>query len=563
MKKTLKQLIKYAILLLIGIVLGKWFFSSTEQTQSTEHHEHSHLSEEVWTCSMHPEIREDQPGDCPLCGMELTLLDEDDSTLDPKAIKMSETAMQLAKVATAFPQSFSGEDKGFSLDGNLAFNEQNKKRITADFHGRIDAFYIDYEGQEVKKGQVIAELYSPEIESLQRELLIANAKKTENLRLFEASVRKLRNWNISQADIDQILASQTIQQRIKIRSPFQGIVTNLSVRNGNHIERGDLLFEVNDHSQLWAEFQVYEKDVANVRLGDAIRFTTRSFPNKEWDAKVIFVSPVLDERKRTFTVRADVENKNLALKPSFLVRGEVRQTAKENTGLWIPKSAVLWTGKRSVVYEQVSSEGQFGFLMREIETGITKGDYIEVVSGIDKTTEIAVSGVFSIDASAQISAKPSMMNKREKKSSTVDIEWEKVTIEAEAFELIVKNYLQLKEALAEDKEEASLQHAEAFRQLVTDLNMADATAKSGLLQLTKDVAKSKNIDMARMHFQFLSDAIVALAKQQNPLEETLYLQFCPMADNDNGAFWLSTEPTIKNPYFGSMMLRCGSVEGEL
>lgn len=568
MNTTLKNFSTYAILLVIGIVLGKWFFSfsektqTTEQVKTTEHHNHDVL-EEVWTCSMHPEIREDQPGNCPICGMDLTLLDKDDSTLDPNAIKMSETAMKLATVATAFPQVFSAANEGLRLDGNLAFNEKLKKRLTADFHGRIDAFYVDYEGQEVQKGQIIAEVYSPEIEALQRELLIANKQKEDSPRLFEASVRKLRNWNINQADIEQILASGTIQKHMKIRSPFQGIVTNLNVRKGNHIERGDLLFEVNDLSRLWATFQVYEKDVAKIRLADSVLFTTRAFPAKKWYAKVSFVSPTLDEKKRTFVVRADVENKNLELKPSLLVSGEVRQATEENKGLWIPKSAVLWTGKRSVVYEQVRSEGQFGFLMREIETGATKGDYIEVIGGIDETTEIAISGVFSIDASAQIAAKPSMMNKRDKKTSSVVVRWDEVKIEAVVFEMIIENYLQLKEALAEDKEEASLQKASTFQKMIADAAMANESSKDGLIQLTTDVAKSKNIAMARIHFQFLSDAIIALAKQNNLLEETLYLQFCPMADNNNGAFWLSTNSTIKNPYFGSMMLRCGSVEGEL
>lgn len=562
MKSTYKQILTYILLLVVGIFIGKWFFSSSEAHEVTSHEHHDHSAEEVWTCSMHPEIREDKPGDCPLCGMALTLLDEAASSLDPKAIKMSEVAMQMAKVQTGFPVASPEHTSYLQLDGKLRYNEENKQKLTADFHGRIDAFYIDYEGQEVKRGQVVARLYSPEIEALQRELLMAYAQQEEQPRLFEASLKKLRNWNISQADIDEILTQQKVQSSIQIRSPFDGVVSNLNVRRGNHIERGDLLFEVNNNAFLWAEFQVYEKDAAKVQLGDSIYFTTRAFPGKKWKSKVNFISPILQENKRSFLVRTDVDNSDLQLKPALLVRGEIQSDTRDNQGLWVPKSAVLWTGKRSVVYEQISSNEEIGFLMKEVTTGGTKGDFIEVLEGISSTTEIAINGVFSIDAAAQIAAKPSMMNKREKKTLSERAQWEEASIDPDVFKLILENYLLLKEALAEDDEKGALEQALSFKAVINQLAITDVDFKVGLAQLVNDIATSKNIDMARIHFQFLSDALIPLAKQDNPLDEKLYLQFCPMADNDNGAFWLSTEAQIKNPYYGSMMLRCGSVEGE-
>ncbi len=563
MKSKQKQLLTYIALVVMGILIGKWFFASTETNEDTSHEHHTHSTTEVWTCSMHPEIREDRPGDCPICGMDLTLLDESASSLDPKAIKMSEVAMQLAKVHTGFPIASPENTAHLALDGKLRFNEENKQKLTADFHGRIDAFYIDYEGQYIKNGQVIAKLYSPELEALQRELLMAFSLKEEQPKLFEAALKKLRNWNISQADIDEILTQQKVQSSIQIRSPFEGIVSNLNVRKGNHVERGDLLFEVNNHAYLWADFQVYEKDAAKVSLGDSIYFTTRAFPNKQWKAAVSFISPIVEENKRSFLVRTEVNNSDLTLKPSFLVQGKLQSNTQQNEGVWVPKSAVLWTGKRSVVYEQIANENEIGFLMREVSLGATSGDYVEVVEGLTTTTQIAMNGVFSIDAAAQIAAKPSMMNKRETKASSLGVQWSEVSLAPDIFASIITNYLALKEALAEDDEKRALQQAQLLNQTIQELSISANEAKSGLVKLTGDVAKSKNITMARIHFQFLSDAIIALAQQNNPLDDKLYLQFCPMADNDKGAFWLSTEAEIKNPYYGSMMLRCGSVEGEL
>jgi len=566
MKKYSKTIGIYAVILILGILLGKWFFTSTTSANDTENnaHQHSHEgAEEVWTCSMHPEIREDQPGDCPICGMDLVQLDSDESGLDPKAIKMSEQARQLAKVATAFPSDSPDESSSLTLDGKLMFNQTYNQKLTAEFHGRIDVLNIDYEGQEVTKGQVIAELYSPELESLQRELLIAAKQKDENSRLFEASVRKLKNWNINETEINQIINTGEVQGRTKIRSQYNGIVSNLNVRQGNHIERGDVLFEVNDITHLWAEFEAYEKDAGNIRKGDLVRISTRALPNTTWESKIVFVSPILNNQRRSFQVRAEINNTDLKLKPSFIVQGEIQQKATEDSGLWLPKSAVLWTGKRSVVYQEIEENGQVGFIMHEVETGSTSGEYILITKGIESDQTYAVNGVFSIDAAAQISAKPSMMNRRGQKSKSQQIAWEEVQLENENLQAIIQLYLELKEALADDEEEKSIQIAEEFYQQVEKMNFSNLEVKQNFKQLIKDVEKSKNIEVARQHFQYLSDVLITLAKQENPLDETLYIQFCPMVDNDQGAFWLSTEKEIKNPYFGSMMLKCGSLEQEL
>jgi Cu(I)/Ag(I) efflux system membrane fusion protein len=567
MKKTSKNILIYAGVLILGVLLGKWFFTSStsEKSDNQETHEHQmqEEGEEVWTCSMHPQVREDQSGSCPICGMDLVKLDETDSGLDPKAIKMSERAMQLAKVATAFPSTTPQGDAALSLDGKLMFNQEMKHKLTAEFHGRIEVLNVDYEGQKINKGQVIAKVYSPELESLQRELLIAEKQKSENMRLYEASIRKLKNWNINQKEIDNIISTGEVQGTTNIRSPFSGIISNLSVREGSHVERGDLLFEVNDISQLWAEFEAYEKDAGKLQIGDVVSFNSLSYPSKIWESKIVFISPVLDNQRRSFQVRAEVDNSDLLLKPSSTIQGKIQQETTESTALWLPKSAVLWTGKRSVVYQQLEQNGEIGFLMKEVEIGKNSGDFVEILSGVSMEDEIAVNGVFSIDASAQISAKPSMMNRSNQTDSQVDVNWEEVQLETNTFKKVMQKYLSLKEAMAEDKEEEVFEIASDFQQQLGSLNFENSKAKKGLQQLVKDVSTSKNMELSRMHFQYLSNVMIALSQQENPLDETLYVQFCPMANNDEGAFWLSTETQIKNPYFGSKMLRCGSVTREI
>ncbi|MGM0634624.1 MAG: efflux RND transporter periplasmic adaptor subunit [Bacteroidota bacterium] len=559
-----KSLIIYIALIGIGIVLGRLFFASSPKDDTKHQSEsHQHAENEVWTCSMHPQIREDEAGKCPICGMDLVPLSEEESSLDIDAIKMSKTAMKLAQVETQHPSS-SQSGETLMLDGQLMMNENAKHKMTAHFHSRLDRFFINYEGQQIQKGQVIAEVYSPELESVQRELLMAATSKDENPKLFEAAKQKLRNWKISEADIDEVIADKKIKKTFKIRSHYNGVVQNLNVREGDHIERGDILFEVVDLSSLWAIFDVYEKDVAKVSLGDSIRVSAKAFAGEKFPAKIVFISPTLDSKKRSFQIRAVVDNSNYKLKPALLISGKLQQENQQNESLWLPKSAVLWTGKKSVVYVQQKSEDMIGFKMIRVTTGKKSGDKIEIIEGLNEGDEVAVQGVFSIDAAAQISDKPSMMNlKQGAESDFEDLNWEELKFSENEHTQLLTNYLAVKNALVQDDLDSTKLAAEKLTASIKQISINKSEHQEALLSWSESISTAKDIELARERFQFLSDAIIGITKNNNPTEEILYLQFCPMADDNNGAFWLSKEKEIRNPYFGSMMLKCGSVEEEI
>ncbi|MFO7702807.1 MAG: DUF3347 domain-containing protein, partial [Psychroflexus maritimus] len=301
--------------------------------------------------------------------------------------------------------------------------------------------------------------------------------------------------------------------------------------------------------------------------------------------KVTFVFPVLDGNSRSAKAGVVINNPNRNLKPGVFITAELTNTKSESTenkALIVPKSAVLWTGKRSVVYQQLENENGVYFKMKEVKTGGTSSGFVEILSGLEAGDEVVTQGAFSIDSEAQLSDKPSMMNpdgeetssshqhkhgemnaSTETENNLDEIAWDEIQLNHKDLKEILQFYLQLKEALANDDQSEAISIAQNFQRELKSMPIEEVQAKKAIQNLVNEVSNSKKMEDARQYFQYLSDVLIALAEQENPLNETLYVQFCPMADNDQGAFWLSTEEEIKNPYYGSMMLKCGSVEQEL
>ncbi|GGE38447.1 efflux RND transporter periplasmic adaptor subunit [Psychroflexus planctonicus] len=571
MKNNLKTYIIAGLILVLGVFLGAILFSSEDKTEAHDHSQEQ-AEETVWTCSMHPQIRQDEPGDCPICGMDLIPASKMEDDVDVDAIRMSKTARKLAQVET---MTVGNEDQKSSMNfsGRLEVNQDNTSSISANFKARIERLYINEEGEQVNRGQVIAELYAPEIQVLKDELELAT--RQENDVLLKSITRKIKNYELSVSDIQSLENA-----RLKLRSPKNGVISSLNVKQGDNVKADQNLMRIADLSSLWAIVDVYESDLNRIKNGDELKII---IPNQEnVTGKVTFVSPVLNANSRSAKARVVINNPNRNLKPGVFIMAELTNTKSESTenkALMVPKSAVLWTGKRSVVYQQLENENGVYFKMKQVETGSSSLDYVEILSGLEAGDEVVTRGAFSIDSEAQLSDKPSMMNPKgdetssshqhnhgemnastESENNLDEIAWEEIQLKNNDLKEILQFYLQLKEALANDDQSEAISIAADFQQKLKSLSIENQEVKKALQNLVKKVANSKNMKVARQHFQYLSDAFIAMVEQENPLNETLYVQFCPMADNDQGAFWLSTEEEIKNPYFGSMMLKCGNVD---
>lgn len=573
MKTNIKTYIIAGLVLVLGIFIGATLFSSESKT---EEHDHAQVEDKTseWTCSMHPQIRQDEPGDCPICGMDLIPASKMEDSMDPDAIKMSKTARQLAQVETQKVAGKRGESS-LRFSGKLAINKDITSAISANFKARIERLYVNEKGEEVQKGQVIAELYAPEIQVLKDEWKLAMQQQNENLK--NSIRKKIENFQLRLSDIEAV-----DNGKIQLRAPKSGIITNVNVQQGDQVKADQNLMNTADLSSLWAEVDVYESDLHQLQVGDELNIT---IPNQETiTGKVVFISPVLDANTRSAKARVVIQNTKRNLKPGVFITAELKNpstTSSANTPLMIPKSAVLWTGKRSVVYQQLTKEDEVYFKMKEVETGTSSAGYIEILSGLEIGDEIVTHGAFSIDSEAQLANKPSMMNPdggstssahhhgdmrtadENSSSASTEIAWEQLELENQDIKELLQFYLPLKEALANDEEHEAFSIAEAFQQKLKAMNIKNDEVKKALQSLVKKINQAKNIEEVRTHFLQLSEAFIALAEQENPFNETLYVQFCPMANNDQGAFWLSTEEEIKNPYYGSMMLKCGNVDREI
>lgn len=398
------------LLIVLGIFLGWLIFHTPDSAKKHTATSVTETKKTIWTCAMHPQIRMDHPGKCPICGMDLIPLEQDNTPVDSTAIAMTEEAVKLAEVQTSIV-SKQNPIKQIRLYGKIEADERLIQSQPAHVPGRIEKLLVNFIGQEVRKGQIIAQIYSPELITAQKELLEAVKMKDLQPQILEAAREKLRLWKLSEQQIEQIEKSETIKTIFEVNATVSGVVISKRVNVGDYVNVGSPLFEIADLNHVWAMFDAYESDLPWIKIGDKISFTLQSLPGKEFMGVITFIDPVINPQTRVARVRVELSNPNNLLKPEMFATGIVEARMPGAAGkLVIPQSAVLWTGKRSIVYVKDPEKSEPTFHMREIVLGPSLGDSYIVESGLFEGEEIVTNGTFSVDAAAQLAGKPSMMN---------------------------------------------------------------------------------------------------------------------------------------------------------
>lgn len=563
--------------LLAGLLLGWLIFNNSSNDEAETDDKHSESENQIWTCSMHPQIRQPEPGDCPICGMDLIPLEEN-SNENPLVFSMSEEAVKIANIQTTKIGETGNSENGIALSGKIKPDETASSSVVTHVSGRIEKLYVSYTGQSVAKGQKVAEIYSPQLISAQKELIEANKVKSSNPNLYNAAYNKLKNWKLNDNQIESILKSESIIETFSIYAQFSGVIKTKKVSVGDYLKEGEVLFDLQSLSKVWAVFDVYETDIANVKVGDPLEFTTTSYPDEKFTAKVNFIDPLINPSTRTISVRANIQNSNSKLKPDMFINGWIKDSPNQNTTLLVPKSAVLWTGKRSVVYLKLPNQTVPSFEYSNIEIGDAVGDSYQVISGLKSGDEVVTNGAFVIDASAQLNNQSSMMNQNlvmpNKNSTSSKIpDYVDQTDEKFKFQLngLLSTYYNLKDAFVNDK--ADLATSEA-RNLLISLGKVNMSLLKGdahkywMMQQEKIQAKSKKlvntnkIEDQRILFNDISNALKNSLKAFGTVSLS-YEQFCPMANDKKGAYWLSPYKAIRNPYFGSSMMKCGETKDSI
>ena len=585
MKTKNKNILIIAGTLVLGILLGWAFFGGATEADAVHDHASEEAAETVWTCSMHPQIRANEPGKCPICGMDLIPLENSAVGGNPDAIQMTDYAIKLANIQTEEVGATTA-DRELRLNGKVAVDERNLYTQSTHIPGRIEQLLVNFTGEEVRRGQALAVVYSPQLVTAQEELLQAYAIRNSQPELFEAAKQKLRNWRIGENQINRILENGKASDKFTVTADVSGVVTEKLVELGDYVERGMPLYEVADLSKIWILFDLYERTMGMVEVGDTIAFTVASIPGQTFEGTVNFIDPLIDRQTRVATARVAIDNNAGKLKPEMFVSGVVTNPAEENTSkLTVPKSAVLWTGKRSVVYVKEGPADNPAFVMREVVLGTSLGNSYVLQEGLSAGEEIVVNGTFTVDAAAQLAGKRSMMNPGDEKGQ-MEIKSEQEDVKVylqnsgydfrnqvsatfqDELDILVNTYLDLKNALVAGNESRSKSlGVNLFEQVAAvkpGLLSGEARAfweekQKFLLKHAKLNLKAETLEAQRENFIYLSQALIKTVAAFGLKDRDVYVDYCPMANSDKGAYWISEQAEIKNPYYGQSMLGCGEI----
>lgn len=574
----------FAIAIVLAFFLGGWLFSS-EAPPANGAAVHAHGADTIWTCSMHPQIRRNEAGQCPICGMELIPVknEGDESETRPERVSLSESAKIRARIRTAAVRRLSTGSIERRLLGRVDYDETTLRTVTAWTGGRIDRLLVRVTGQKVRRGQTIARLYSPEIYSAHQDLIQARqqldrlASATPGAReagtaALQASRGRLRLLGVPPNEVESMERGEQPSNNVSIRTPFGGTVIERMATEGNYVTTGAALYRVADLSRLWVQLDAYESDLPLLRIGQQVSLNVEALPSETFQGRVTFVDPVLNRRTRTARVRIEVSNRNQHLRPGMFAEATVHGSAEETAGhqpLVIPDTSPLFTGRRSVVYVEVPNMQRPTYDARVVRLGTKMGDVYPVIGGLTEGERVVIHGAFTLDADLQIRGGTAMMTVPD---DTDDGPYDQIVQTPDEFRgplaTLLEHYLALHAALAADKLEDAKVAGTALKTAAAAIAPPSGSAfHDAWMPVARNIGAraehmnhAATLDDVRTSFRDLSQQIATILRVfGNPTQDTLRLAFCPMALSGEGAEWVQGSEHVENPYFGATMHSCGEV----
>jgi membrane fusion protein, copper/silver efflux system len=371
---------------------------------------------DYWTCSMHPFVKQNGPGKCPVCGMDLIPVkkgttasgQETGSTSDEGAtFTIAPERQQLigVRLTEVQPQIV---ERTIRAVGTVAVDETKIVHVQQRFSGWIEQVYANETWQVVKRGQPLFSVYSPELLATQQEYLLArrgmkNMAESPFLKvsgmesLAAAARRRLALFGISETEIKELEETGKAQRALTIYSPATGNITEKNAFPNMQVTPETKIYTISDHRNIWVWVDVYENDIAQIKTGMAAKLSVAAYPGKPFWGKVTFIAPQLNPQTRTLRVRLEYFNPDLVLKPEMY--GDVEMLARLGTRLMIPESAVIRTGKRNIAFVSL---GEGRFAVRDVELGMKFDGKYEVLSGVTAGEQIVTAANFLVDAESKL-----------------------------------------------------------------------------------------------------------------------------------------------------------------
>jgi len=366
-----------------------------------DHPGHAEIA--YYTCSMHPSVRSETPGNCPICGMTLVPVSREEVESGTITIdaQRRQTIGVTTQVVTRRPLV-----RTIRAVGRVAYDQTRLTDVSLKLRGWVGEVFADQPGMRVRRGDPLFTLYSPELFAAQEELLAAvasqhaardSAAPDRADYLVDAARRRLRLWDISEAAVERVVRGAKALEYVPILAPASGYVIRKEVLPGAAVEPGMLLYRIADLDRVWLEADIYESDLGLVRIGDPVRITTPYAPNTTLEGHVSFLYPYLDDAPRTGRVRIDLDNQDAALRPDMYADVVIEKSLGER--LAVPEDAVLFAGERSYVFVDL---GEGRLKPQGVEVGVRAGDWIEIVAGVNTGDTVVTSGNFLVAAESRL-----------------------------------------------------------------------------------------------------------------------------------------------------------------
>jgi RND family efflux transporter MFP subunit len=361
---------------------------------------------QLYTCGMHPQVIQDHPGNCPICGMKLTPIHKDagagaEAAANSSAIRVDPVTMQNMNLRTT--EIVRGPlRKTIRTVGTIDYNETAMADVTTKFKGWIEKLNADATGQLVHRGEPLFEVYSPELYSAQVEYLMASGSGTNDsgsALLRETAVNKLKFYDVSDAQIAELEKTHQPRKTLPFLAPMDGFVMEKMAVQGQMVDAGMKLYRLADLGIVWIYAQIYEQDLSYIQLGQEAVVKIASLPDREFRGRVTFIYPNLDEKTRTAKVRLEFENPGYFLKPGMFVSAQISAELSDSA-LLVPDSAVLRSGQKNTVFLALDG-GKFD--ARTVVLGPEGEDgMFQVLSGLNEGERVVSSGQFMLDSESQL-----------------------------------------------------------------------------------------------------------------------------------------------------------------
>jgi RND family efflux transporter MFP subunit len=580
---------------------------------------------ELWTCGMHPDYLQDRPGLCPICHMDLTPVRVDagggapaaapepgaprrivywwDPMMSPPYISeqpgKSPMGMDLVPVyedelsagSTVIIDPVVVQNMGVRLApvgvgalrrtiravGSIEEAQPGIRDINLRVSGWISRLYADTEGQRVEAGDPLFDLYSPELrvavseliaarQSLERAVSAEEPARRSARMLYDSAEQKLELFGLPRDQVDELARLEHAPETVTFRSPIAGEVVEKPVVEGAAVMAGDRALRIVDHSTLWLDARVFEKDLPFVAIGQKAEAAVDSRPGEVVEGEVVFIHPHVDAMTRTAAARLSLPNADMKLRPGMYATVRIAAQLADRAVL-VPREAVIDTGARQVAFV---AEGAGRFQPRQVVLGHAAEDgMVQVLEGLSPGESVVVSGQFLLDSESRLresirkflderrggTAEPPPPDHQHGAGTAP----QPPIPEADA---VLSEYLTLSAILGEPQVTDAPVDAGALVAAAHALHGAVAGSEGEAIAVrlaaAAEALRGQALDRQRELFKALSDEVIALAQRHPPsaaVAGPLFIMHCPMAPGS----WIQKSETVNNPYYATSMKRCGEV----